>query len=1119
MKRTLNVKLIGIVFGSIALCAVVVHFLHGFQVERNAYRLLERADEAFESKNYHKAENYYEQYLRVIPDQPDAVQKLVEVLDRIDYPGDRLRRVLLMEQVLRAKPNEHAFRMRLVHNLINVGRLGDASDQLTRLRDVWDDKAEILHMLGWCNEAKKDYLAAVRLFREAIKQDPKQIRSYALLAEVLHDRQNEPDEAAKVMDDLIRENPHDYSAHLARARFFRQRGDQKQSDRSITAALKIAPKEPSVILAAADAARAKGEWEVALGLLNDGLKRYPDQARFYEQLANVNLMKGDSVAAMDSLYAGLKQLPKANELAVLLIDLMIDKNQIKEAQEKIDALRVKFARSALPNYLQARIHVAQKQWPEAIRLLEEVGRDLGPQSEWSSRVHALLGLSHRQMGDREQELLSFRRAVAEDPTWGTANIGLAVALLDNGRSDEACQVLEPMRNLASPPAGYWIWVTRARLQNQLRMRAANRRWDIVEEALAQADATEPPSAELALVRAEYLLEKGDADGAKATLEKAQTSFPQEAAVSCARADLASRMGRFDEAESILDQALRSKQAANPIELRLAQCRLWLKRSSASDRSKLKRLADDELTTFSTGDRARLGFALAAAWYRLNDLEKAADRWREIAKILPKDLRSRSWLLDLELQRGQPAVARQWVEELRRIEGESGVYWRYGDCAILIHEAHGRRANLDEARRKLQEIDRLYKNWPRAAALAGSIAEMEGNYLQAIREYSRALDQGEAQPGVLARLLEILIHRREFGKAEIEVTKYEQKHPLTPELARLGADVALGSRDKLSAKTALRRAELAVATPIRDYREALWLASICLAAGESARAESMLTTALDLAGHAPDVWIAWLAYLAQTNQADRASQEIDRMEKFLNKHRVALTRARCYDAMRQFDQAGSAYRAAVAGAGDDPTVLAFAADFFRRADLDSEARRLYERLVDPALFAPAEITVTARRNLAVLLAKSGNTDDRDRALALMNDNRSLRGDTLPDLRVRLFIQGQQAERRRDAIHQFQETNRRQTPSADERLLLAELLVADRHLGQARNLLSDLFEEDPRNTRYVARFAQVLIGLEEFAEARRMLAILTQAEPTSARTHAVQSALAKGEKEAAAKAKKS
>ncbi len=59
MRRKLNVKLVFGLLGGLLLTAVSVHFLHGYQLGRNAYRLLERGDLAREAKEYEKAQTFY----------------------------------------------------------------------------------------------------------------------------------------------------------------------------------------------------------------------------------------------------------------------------------------------------------------------------------------------------------------------------------------------------------------------------------------------------------------------------------------------------------------------------------------------------------------------------------------------------------------------------------------------------------------------------------------------------------------------------------------------------------------------------------------------------------------------------------------------------------------------------------------------------------------------------------------------------------------------------------------------------------------------------------------------------------------------------------------------------
>lgn len=664
MRRKLNVKVVGSVIGVLLVASIGVHFLHGYQLKRNAYRLLERGDQASADKQDDKALTCYQQYLSFAPNDADTLQKYVAVLDR-HVGGERVRLVLLMEQVLRAKPNEHALRMRLVHNLIALDRIAEALDHVVKLQAHWSDQAEYLHLLGWCQDANKDHAKAAESFAQAIRVNPKQIRSYALLAEILQDRLNQPDDAQKTIDDLVTANAGSYQAYLLRARFLRRRGDDKSAQSDLALAQKLGPDKAEVIFEIADAARARGDWGEAVKLLKDGMKRFPDQVEFYRAISGVADNRQD---AIEYLRVGLRHAPQSSELTILLIDLLIDQRQTKEARTKIDELVKAGMKLALPNYLKARLAVAEREWSEAIRLLEGVREELGAGSEWSSRVHVLLGLCHRQLGDHEQELQAIRRAVNDEPTWMTANVELGAALLNNRRLDEACHALEPLRTAQDLPAGYWILLSRARLYAQMRVPAAERRWDTVEESFAEAIKAEPKSAEASSVRAELMAVRSDFAG------------------------------------------------------------------------------------------------------------------------------------------------------------------------------------------------------------------------------------------------------------------------------------------------------------VRDYRDALWLARVYQIAGEDASAEKLLREALDQASHSPDTWIAWMQHLQHTKQHDRGVKDLDRLKKDLPAGRQPLTLARCYEALQMSDEAAKAYEGALQAAPDDFIALAYAADFARRSARANDARVLYERLLDPALAAPAEYTEPARRHLASLKSK-------------------------------------------------------------------------------------------------------------------------------------------------------
>ena len=505
MRRKLNVKLLVGTVAGLLIVSAAAYALHGYQMKQNAYRLLERGDQAFAAKDYAKAELRYAEYLKFVPHDSETARKYAQVLDftAADF-GDRVQLVLLMEQVLRVQPDQDEFRMRLVHNLIALGRYAEATAHINKLLATAQDKAEVQHLRGWCLEAQKKYGESVQAFEKAIELNPKKIESYVLAAEVLQER-NEPAAALKVMDEMVRANPDSYQAYLVRARFQRQDNKEAAADKDLAMAHKLKPNQPEVILEIADAARARGKWDEALPLLKEAIQRTPDYAPFYRLLAVGETQRGQRDAAVAYLKDGLRHAPKSTDLTVMLIDLLIDQKQYREAREKIQDLAKTSLRPTLPNYLTARLRIADQEWSEAIKLLEGVRQELGPKSEWNSRVHALLGLSYRQIGEHEQELQAFRRAVRDEPTWTVALVGLGAALLGNGRVEEASQTLEPLHVSKDLPAGYWGLLARSRISRQLRLPEAQRHWDDVEDALNAAGKAAPKSIEVSAVRAEMLV--------------------------------------------------------------------------------------------------------------------------------------------------------------------------------------------------------------------------------------------------------------------------------------------------------------------------------------------------------------------------------------------------------------------------------------------------------------------------------------------------------------------------------------------------------------------------------------------------------------------------------------
>jgi tetratricopeptide (TPR) repeat protein len=803
MQRKLNVRLFVWTVVLLVPTGIAVHFVHGFQVRQHAQILLERGDSALAQAQPEQALAAYTQYLGFVPGDLAAREKYVRLLDRVAAPADRMRVVLLMQQLLLAHPDLHDIRFRLVHNLIAVGRIGDAAQQLGLLAGNWGEPAELKHMLGWCQEAREQYKEACDSFRDAIRLDPARVSSYALLAEVLSDRLGDAEEARRTLDAMVTANPRAHEAFLIRSRFHLRQGDEAAADKDLKTALELAPGQP--------------------------------------EAQSVAILHAELLAARQDLHAAREALQQA--------------------------------------------------------------------------------------------------------------------------------------------------VDRAR----------------------------------------------------------RTKSPQLAPLWCALAELAEHEGRPDAADQALSQA--ETEVGDCLDIRLTRCRLWANRSDAAARRNLAALGEG-LDKLNPAARTRVRRELAETWGRLGDTGRAEALWRQVASELSQDVHSRFALVELALQAGQPDRARTLLVELRRREGSQGMLWRYGTAAVNLLEARTDRTRLADARKLLAELQRQHPDWGRIPLLQARADELEGRFDSATRNYERAVELGEVQAGVVHRLVELLLERQDYLRAEEALSRLGATRPWRPALVRLGTEVAAGNRN---APLAQARARQAAPLPSRDYRDYLWRAHIDQAIGRPRDAELLLREAVRIADHVPDVWVALVEHLAQSSQAAAAETVLGQVRGKLPSDLRALALARCHEALHQLSLAEAQYDQALAAAPTDFIALARAAEFYSRQDRPDRAEPLLRRLLAPAAAAPAGHTAGARRQLAALLAARG---DREEALDLLAANRVSHGDNTADDRVRWYVHGQDPAERARCLTQFQDSLARQPASAAERLLLGDLCLAAGKPAQARSVLQPL-----------------------------------------------------------------
>jgi predicted Zn-dependent protease len=1098
MRRSVNVKVLLIVLGTILVLGISIHCLHAYQVQLNAGALSRQAQRALEKGQFAQAATYLDRYLALAPGDTEALAQLGQLLDRVaDGPEGRFQALQILEQVLRRQPDRRDLRRRVVILAIDQYRFRDAISHLdVLLPDAPDaDKGELEHLLGWCQDAEGHPEASAAAFRRAVQYGPERIQSYVLLAEVLKDRLVQPAEAAKTMDAMVAANPRSPQALLARARYLQAANDFDGAARDMAQARELDPARVEVTLAVADLARTRGSLAESRSLLQQGLKQHPQDPRLVASLVDIELLDGRPAEAMSCLRQGIKELPDAADLLILLADLLLDNNEMAEANALIDRIRNIKPPSPRTEYLQARVLMKQNKWEEAVVLLESVRPRLAGVAAWASQVDICLGQCHEKLGEVEQQLAAFRRAVRQNPSAAVGRYGLGVALLAAGNLEEAVAELRRLSTLSKAPPATWSMLARALILRNRLLPEAQRNWQDADIALARAAGATPDEADLTILRAEILAGQQQLDAALVLVAKARDRQPDHVRLWIALADLVGRQGKAGAALEILNQAKQRPALAANLELRLALVRAWAVREGTSAFQELARLAQ-EVDTLAREDQARFLRALAEAQGRRGELAEAQRLWQHLADQRPQDLPSRFALFEIALARGQDAAAQHILQDIRRLEGEGGVRWRCAEAMRLLSPAkQSDRQRLTAARKVLAEIAAIQKDYPTVPVLEAAIDELERHYESAIAHYRQALERGVQQPRLFYRLTQLLTERRRFTEGDQVVRKAESYGLLSKELARLGAEIALGTRDQARA---VQLARQAVPEPSRDYRDMLWLARLLETVGEPYDAERILRALAGKAAAVPDVRAALVGVLARSQRTKDAKAVIEEAKRKLPSDRVALGLARCYEAFGDVNRAEAQYREALQARPADCVLLSAAAEFFRRTDQPRKAEPLLRQLIDPATQAPGDYRVRARRHLALLLAANATDADYQEALALVDQNSKSRGATVDDDRVRAVVLASRPGQRREAIRLFEDSLKDLPIAEEDQFLLAQLWEAEGAWEQAQRLMLDLLATNPENPQYLAFHLRGLIRHGERAGMSFYLDKLERIEPRSART---------------------
>jgi tetratricopeptide (TPR) repeat protein len=1159
MRRTLHFKRLVCLMATVALLGGGIHFLHAFQVKRQAGTLLQQATRAEEeyqaqgdSNQLENAAEYLGRYLVLVPHDSNVRGDYGLILDELaDETGSRRTRQQAFEELetaVRRNQSRDDLRRRLVDVAMHpaVWRLKDAEEHLKILLQSQTKDPELERLLAHCYEAQGDFVEpgtnstgyekAVDTYKKAIQLYPTshapkgRIESYARAADLLRRRLNKAEDADKLMDEVVSKDDPTAEEYLARGRDRREHNKLKLAAEDLAEARKLEPDNADVLLESAVVARYTESLPAARDYLRQSLDLRPREPRIYRELAQVERQAGKFDDAEATLRRGIKELPDSAELRWSLVDLQVDRGKLTAAGEQIKDLRRSGFREEVCQYLEARIQLSEGNWVKAQQMLER----LEPQFERSAATEHLakrtmedLAQCCERLGNFDRAFELYKRILNLDPRWFSARHGAARTLLALGRLDEALGLYQQM--VVDVPQ-LRLTMIRMQIARMMRQPKERRDWGTIKQSLDQAAQADLDRTELALLRAEVLAAEEHLDQAARLVTKARDenllvvgasavgvvssaegSRPLLAAIALsprrirlepwvALVSVAERQGKLKEAWSLLQEL--EARFGDRVEIRLAKAGHLYRLDDSKQKQAIAQLAE-HIDAFTAAEQETLLRSIGQVLLKIGDVDGAFNLWREVARRKPNDLAVRLVLFDIArqprdgTQAKDVTAAEKVLEDLKKdIEGDDGVFWRYGQVCLLLRKLTAGtkdKPSIDEARKLLAELRTRRPSWARVPALEGELYELEDEPELAIRKYMQAFELGERDSATIRRLLQLLSLQNRFVEAQQIVARMPEQMAISGDLQRLVAGISFQNQDFG------RAFDLAKKVDAKDHRDHLWLAQLAWASGDKKRAEQEFRAARQMSPDSPEVWVAALAYLAGTDRKQEALTLLEEAQKKLPRETHALALAACQEMLGRYDEAEVLYKAALQAKPGDPTGMRALATYYLRRGKVEKAEPILAKIIEQRALLPRE-AAWARRVLLEVRALAGDHQQAQRAVADLNllDNDlpsdASRAERAQNLRAKAVILAVQKDSRQrlEAIKMLEKIKQDGTLSPDDQILLAAVYDSVGKWSEARDVVLPLLAARKLAGPYLLQFARGFLIHGQVDEAKLCLDQLEQQE---------------------------
>jgi tetratricopeptide (TPR) repeat protein len=1102
--RTINLIFLAGLIAVLALFGTAVYFLHEFQIKRNASALLAIAYRAENSGGLEKAKNTLSNYLKIQPQDSKRWKQYAKVVKAAGWARIHKQQVFLVhEQALHYNPGDSELERECVALALDgtLARYGDAKRHVDSLiakvpKDTQgkpvaaEELADLEELAGRCEQGLAQYAAAEKSFMDAIENDPRRVTCYDRLARLRRIELRRNADADKAINEMVAKNWNNGRAFFLKWQYDREfRPPAKESD--LKGAQEMSPDDPEVLLTSARVSVEKKDLVAARSSFEKGQKLDPKKVAFQIGLAQIEAQENNPERAVAILQHAYDANP-SEELLIELAFVLISQDKFSGpggAEECISALaRVNMGES-WGELLRARILIRQKKWSEAIRQLEAL-RESVP----SLKVQVNLSLAecYGHVLDEERRLRALQEAAAGGQAPEVARLALAQSLSRSGKLDQAVMILSP---LAERKPEWRLDLVYLLIQKMVRVPKEKRNWDEVEQRLAEAEKEIPQSVErLALARAELLAAQERLDEARSLLAAALAKDPRNLRYRLAMARVHQLQGKGTLALQVLDHA--EKDLGPSLELRLARLSYWGQQGGSAAKSALARMAEkrDEV---SPADRARFLERLAQVELRLGETALARQHLRELSSLRPADIPVKMDLFALALQIADREEAEHLIDDMRKLEGEKGTYWRFARAYDLLDQARrgvgkDRTDRLDVPRVVAAELAAQRPDWWGSSVLRAEIAELEGHVDEAIRNYTLAIELGNSQPTLARRLVSLLGQAKDRSQIERVINLLSNRGVAVADL-RISA--ALNAIRQGDFRGGVELARQVCPENSTNYDEHLFMGYVFTLARLADKAGEEFNRAVELSPSVPRTWVTYIQYLVREKKLDEAKDAVERARKSLPMDRANLTLSQCEWLVGEKAKAEASLTAALESPACDAATISAAVEFYSNQGRFDRVEPILDKLNAEKIQTTPEVLAWAKRARIMNRLRSGRLAEIDRALTLIDQNLKENPSSTDDLNLKAQALAMRTSRRGDAIKLLEPIDQANRLGANEQFFLAKAYLSERLTDKYRSEMEKLLSAPVKNPQYLVHFIDFLINRNELDDAERWLEELKHFAPQS------------------------